>query len=163
MDETIGESGWWGVVGGWSVGLNRPSWRFGLLQQGFQSLLTVLAVEVQGGSSGGAVKKRIGRPFSRCRVVRCGDRLNGCRCVDEPLVSTDGCGAHRLAHRREFSAISAREPLRSLYLRRWRSRCNRSFLCGFVCRCHASDAARASICCVSSSLAWAGVGARIRS
>ena len=39
-----------------------------------------------------------------------------------------------------------------------------------ACRLHAlivgassqADAARASICCVSSSLAWAGVGARIR-
>ena len=40
-----------------------------------------------------------------------------------------------------------------------------------ACRLHAlivgvssqADAARASICCVSSSLAWAGVGARMRS
>ena len=95
MDGTIGESGWWDIVWGWSVGLSRPSWRFGLLQHGFQSLLPVLAAEVQGGSGGGAVKKGIGRPFGRCRVVRCGDRLNGCRCVDEPQVSTDVANGYR--------------------------------------------------------------------
>ena len=95
MDETIGESGWWGVVWGWSVGLSHPSWRFGLLQHGLEGLLPVLAAEVQGGSGVGAVKKRIGRPFSRCRVVRCGDRLNGCGCVDEPQVSTDLAHGHR--------------------------------------------------------------------
>ena len=94
MDETIDKCVGWALFGV-GVELSRPSWRSGLLQHGLQSLLPVLAIEVQGGSGGGAVKEGIGRPFSRCRVVRCGDRLNGCGCVDEPQVSTDLANGYR--------------------------------------------------------------------
>ena len=85
MDETIGRSVGWG----WGIELSRPSWRFGLLQHGLEGLLPVLAVEVQGGSGGGAVQEGIGRPFSGRRIVRCGDRLHLGGRVDEPQVSTD--------------------------------------------------------------------------
>ena len=80
---------------GWGVELSGRSWRFGLLQHGFEGLLPVLAIEVEGGSGSCAVKKRIGRPFSRCRVVRSCDRLDGCGRVDEPQVSTDFAHGHR--------------------------------------------------------------------